>query len=297
MSELGPESRRLFKGAREDYEPSEDDRTRTNRALGRRLGIAGGLLVSTGTSAAASLAPDVAAGGVAAGGGAAAGSMLLGVTKWLVVGVLVSAVGASGGVVAYRGASHTPFAAATSRPTYSAPAPAAAAEPSLGASVDVPPVPALVPMTAVTPPASAAPSTVKSSAQSSETRSASVPAALAASPEAVSTSTPSSVAVAASPLPVSPVADETRLLRSANQALHAGDAARALTLLEEHARLYPHGILTEERSAERVSALCALGRIDDAKLEAARFLVSTPDSPLAASVRASCGGDVDPKAH
>jgi hypothetical protein len=293
VSELGPESRRLFKGAREDYEPSEDDRTRTSRALGRRLGIASGVLVSTATSAAASLAPDVAAAGSAAGGATAAGSMFLGVTKWLVVGVLVSAVGAGGGVVAYRGASRAPLAAATSHPTSNAPAPATAAEPTLGASVDVAREPAPVPLIAVPAPAPALPSTVKSG---SETRSASAPAAVAVSPEAVSTSTPSSAA-AVSPLPVSPVADETRLLRSANQALHAGDAARALTLLEEHARLYPHGILTEERSAERVSALCALGRIDDAKLEAARFLASTPDSPLAASVRTSCGGDIDRKTH
>jgi len=105
---------------------------------------------------------------------------------------------------------------------------------------------------------------------------------------------PKAAAIASSPssLPtVSPVAEETRLLRAASEALRADDPARALALLDEHGRRFPRGALAEERSVERVSALCKLGRVDEAHTEAERFLIATPDSPLAASVRASCGGD------
>jgi hypothetical protein len=86
------------------------------------------------------------------------------------------------------------------------------------------------------------------------------------------------------------VADETRLLRSAEEALQRNDAPRALSILEEHARTFPHGVLSEERSAQRVSALCKLGRVGEAQREAARFLASTPSSPLGDGVRRSCGG-------
>jgi hypothetical protein len=71
--------------------------------------------------------------------------------------------------------------------------------------------------------------------------------------------------------------------------MRSGDPRRALDLLDEHARTFPNGILAEERSVERVSALCTLGRVAEAREEATRFLRATPDSPLAESVRSSCG--------
>jgi hypothetical protein len=70
-----------------------------------------------------------------------------------------------------------------------------------------------------------------------------------------------------------------------NDALHAGDAARALGLADQHARAYPNGVLAEERAALRISALCSLGRVREAKDDQARFVAAHPDSPL---VRASC---------
>jgi hypothetical protein len=84
--------------------------------------------------------------------------------------------------------------------------------------------------------------------------------------------------------------DETRLIGAADAALRAGDGASALLRLDEHARSFPDGVLAEERSAERVLALCALGRDADARTEADRFLSDRPRTPLAAKVRASCGG-------
>ncbi|MGH7440330.1 MAG: hypothetical protein ACRENE_31945 [Polyangiaceae bacterium] len=83
---------------------------------------------------------------------------------------------------------------------------------------------------------------------------------------------------------------ETQLLRRADQALRNGDPARALDLLDEHARTFPNGVLAQERSAERVTTLCALGRSSEARAEAARFLAATAESPLADAVRGSCGG-------
>jgi len=81
---------------------------------------------------------------------------------------------------------------------------------------------------------------------------------------------------------------ETRLVRAGVAALHAGDAARALAAFDQHARDYPNGLLAEERSAERVIALCDLGRRADARVGAVGFLRQYPHSPLAARVRSAC---------
>jgi outer membrane protein assembly factor BamD (BamD/ComL family) len=85
------------------------------------------------------------------------------------------------------------------------------------------------------------------------------------------------------------VAEEARLLRDANAALQGGDAAGALALLDEHRRAYPKGTLSEESMAERVFALCRMGRAAEAHQEARRFLQSYPKSPLTKRVRDSCG--------
>jgi outer membrane protein assembly factor BamD (BamD/ComL family) len=84
------------------------------------------------------------------------------------------------------------------------------------------------------------------------------------------------------------VVAEAHLLRDAEAALRAGDVGRATALLEEHARVFPHGVLVEERDAERVLVLCAAGQVDTARTEAQRFFEAHPESPLARRVRASC---------
>jgi hypothetical protein len=81
---------------------------------------------------------------------------------------------------------------------------------------------------------------------------------------------------------------ETRLLRDADVALRSGDAQRALALLDEHAARFPDGVLQEERAAERVLALCGLGRTSEARADVDRFLRERPRSPLADRVRSSC---------
>jgi hypothetical protein len=106
-----------------------------------------------------------------------------------------------------------------------------------------------------------------------------------------SSSHTAAVSEATNDLPAAPSVDtlagETSLLRDADQALRAGNAARALSLLDEHAARYPHGVLAPERNAERVIARCKLGQID-AK-SAQNYLASHANSPFAARIQDACG--------
>ena len=47
-------------------------------------------------------------------------------------------------------------------------------------------------------------------------------------------------------------------------------------------------VLAEERAAMRVFTLCGMGKIEEAHLEAERFLARWPRSPQAPRVRAGC---------
>jgi hypothetical protein len=84
------------------------------------------------------------------------------------------------------------------------------------------------------------------------------------------------------------LARETAALRAANEALRSGAAARSLSLLDAFAKEFPGGVLTEEALATRVSALCALGRVSEARAVGTRFVQRYPRSPVAARVRGSC---------
>jgi hypothetical protein len=86
------------------------------------------------------------------------------------------------------------------------------------------------------------------------------------------------------------VTAEAELLREAEATLRAGDATRALALVNEHAASFPSGILVEERDAERIAVLCALGRVAQARESASAFLRDHARSPLAVRVRSSCAG-------
>ena len=74
----------------------------------------------------------------------------------------------------------------------------------------------------------------------------------------------------AQPRPVS-LAAELRLLTAARSALRSGEAAQALARVREHRASYPHSTLAEERDATEVMALCALGRSDEARTQAAAY--------------------------
>ncbi len=82
------------------------------------------------------------------------------------------------------------------------------------------------------------------------------------------------------------LADETRLLRDADQALRAGNPARALGLLDEHAARFPRGVLAPERSAERLIARCQLGQLDAKAAQS--YLAAHANSSFAARISDAC---------
>jgi hypothetical protein len=84
------------------------------------------------------------------------------------------------------------------------------------------------------------------------------------------------------------ISDELRLVRDAQQHLNRGEPAAALSLLSEHARRFPAGVLSEEREASRVLALCSLGQGEAARAQADDFIRRAPRSPFADRVRAAC---------
>ncbi len=108
------------------------------------------------------------------------------------------------------------------------------------------------------------------------------PPAPAAAPEAP-------VPTAEPPAPVRPpstLTEETRLLWEADQALRSGDANRAVSLLDEHAARYPDGSLGPERGAERIVALCKMGRTDADSVNG--YLSSHPNSSFADRIQHAC---------
>jgi len=79
--------------------------------------------------------------------------------------------------------------------------------------------------------------------------------------------------------------EETTLVRDARQALRQGDAARALRLLDECRRLFPRGVLEQERERLAIEALNRSGRAAEGSARAAAFLRHYPDSPHADEIR------------
>jgi hypothetical protein len=82
---------------------------------------------------------------------------------------------------------------------------------------------------------------------------------------------------------------ERAILDIAKVALGRGDASSALTRIEEHARAFPRGALSEEREALAIQALASSGRVSEAKTRAARFAKSFPRSVLLPAIQASVG--------
>jgi len=81
-----------------------------------------------------------------------------------------------------------------------------------------------------------------------------------------------------------PSPDELLLLQGARAAVAASDFATARTALQEHARRFPSGQLTEEREALRVKTLIGLGRPQEARQAARAFEARFPGSVLGPAV-------------
>ena len=87
---------------------------------------------------------------------------------------------------------------------------------------------------------------------------------------------------------VDPLLAEMALIQRARRALQAGQAARALEVLDAHARAFAQGQMREDRRVLRIEALCAAGKAPQARAEARMFLRTFPDSAHASRVRAMC---------
>jgi hypothetical protein len=90
-------------------------------------------------------------------------------------------------------------------------------------------------------------------------------------------------------VPAESLAKEVVILSRAGAALHRGRPGEALTALAEHQREFPTGVLAQERSAARAQALCALGRLQEARKELFQLARTSPNSPLESRARKACG--------
>jgi hypothetical protein len=261
MIDLTPEDEALLSRAREGLKPGADDHARIKRRLLTQI-------AATTVAATAALSTSAEAAGttaVVAGASTSAGALTV-VAKVIAVGALVAAM-VGGGIVGVQRLS-TPHAAATVPASVSGPARVAPLPPE---TESVQPAPA------------------SSFVNSAQPAVVDRPRPLAAPPPP-----PGMARVVESPSAgatgPSTVAAEAELLARAGAALKSGDPALALELLDEHAASFPAGVLIEEREAERVVVLCALGRTNAARGEAEKFLRERPRSPMAGRVRGSCGG-------
>jgi hypothetical protein len=125
------------------------------------------------------------------------------------------------------------------------------------------------PVIAAPPPVAAAPEV---SAPSVETTPALPAAELSPAPSsAPSAHTPASARTA------SPARDEATILERARTQL-AANPAQALALTAEHVKLFPHGVLSQEREVIAIAALRRLGRTAEAERRAEAFDRSYPHS-------------------
>jgi len=91
---------------------------------------------------------------------------------------------------------------------------------------------------------------------------------------------------ATSSRPKDQLAQEVALLTHATSALNAGHVREALSVLAEHERRFPEGVLSIERRGAKAKALCALGRASEAQAELAQL---PPDSLAATRAGQNCG--------
>jgi len=298
VNDLNDADNALLDLAREGHEPTNADRSRVRAAIAAQLGLGAGLVA---TSA-----------GAGAGAVASASASLVAVaTKVLVAAAVVGGLtgaasvaykwmrpaAVAGQVAAMPVANETPVVPAL--PASVARSTAATAPSRLPQLVepetprDVPPVPVRRSPEVLLPPSYAKASGLPTadgvqsapSLEASRAQVAVVPSAAATSDPTMPAAPPST----ALPLPPTTLEAETRLVGAGVTALHSGDAARALAFFDEHARQFPDGALAQERMVERIAALCALGRQDEAQSAAVVFLRLHGGSPLVERVRASCG--------
>ncbi len=255
MSDLSPETHQLLDLARGASVLTDERRSRIRAGLFTQI-AAGGLAASVAGSA---------------GMGVGKAAWLSGSLGKVVAGLaLVSATGAGVYVATHPASSPAPAAQASTAKALNAPA--QLARPTLTAAPVVDTASAVAPGSPANLPTSVVPSAPSAPAVRSAGSSARA-AAIAA-------------AISSAPVSADSLSEETRMLRDADQALRAGNAQRALTLLDAHAAQFPHGALAPERAAESMIARCQLGQVSADTASA--YLSAHPNSPFTARIRDAC---------
>ncbi|HEY2408626.1 MAG TPA: hypothetical protein VGI10_21620 [Polyangiaceae bacterium] len=293
MTDLSDEARALFDAARPAHEPSDVDQRRVFRAVLQTSALAASTLGASASAAAVGGA-SAAAGGTAASTATATG-LGLG-AKLLFGGILVGS--------ASVGLYHVARPSQASASAVSALSVAAAAprvnDATRPATPPAPLAPESDPALAVV---ASAPSRVDDAPAALDPgRLAATPTARDATPltarrdEPAAAETPlvAKSAIAAFPTDqpasssASALTEEARALANVQRALREGNGNQALALLDAQDVKFHAGELGPERAAARIVALCAVGRVAEARSAGARFLAASPHSPLAARVRATC---------
>ena len=90
--------------------------------------------------------------------------------------------------------------------------------------------------------------------------------------------------------PSSAAPSEAQLLTNAKR-LVATEPAAAVRLLQQHARLYPNGMLGQERDVLLIDAKARLGEVEEARRSARDFLKNHPESAYETKIRQSTSED------
>ncbi len=110
-----------------------------------------------------------------------------------------------------------------------------------------------------------------------------------ASPAVSDSAAPVDSAAASSPAPAARPT-EAQLLASARRLLQS-DPAASVRLLQEHARLYPEGMLSQEREVLLIEARARLGQMNEARDGARDFLKEHPNTAYGNKIRETAFGD------
>ncbi len=95
--------------------------------------------------------------------------------------------------------------------------------------------------------------------------------------------------------PPSTFADELRLMKAAKQDLDSGKELLARVWLNEHARLYPHGVFQSEREALSVLIACKSSPVSG-RVAAQRYVAQHAKSPLVDRILRACELQASPGA-
>ena len=280
---MDPEAQLLIELARETDNPSPQDRARVRRGLALTLGA--GVLASAGGSAAAATASTTAASQAAASAGAATvtaaaagkGAAGVGLALGSTASMGLAKLATWGGIGFIAGA--TTIGVTVVAVDAMAPAPVTTASFSAAPKSAVVPLPSQASTKPLPKHAAEPREYVRADEKSTERAPATV--------EQGSMSRGKQPSPSKDPLPEH-LGGELPLIEQAQQALQEGNPQRTLSLLGEHERKFPNGMLSEERLAGKALALCQLGQVAEARRAADVLRRSNPHSPLWPRVVKAC---------